>query len=128
MNATEKKALRDRLAARTKAEMDARWADPAFRAEHAAWENEYKVAVAMHKAREQAGLTQLDLAERMNTRRSNVSRIENGQNVTFATFARFLHGCGFDFKVSIFPARNGTPTGDFHVQRVRSAKRTPTLA
>jgi len=111
MTPEEKKALRERLAARTKAEMDTWWSDPAFRAEHAIWEKEYKAAVAMHKARARAGLTQLDLAERMNTRRSNVSRMENGQNVTFATFARYLMGCGYDFRITVFPMKGAKPSG-----------------
>ena len=38
-----------------------------------------------------------ELAERMHMPHANVSRIENGQNVTFATFARYLRGCGFDW-------------------------------
>ena len=105
MTKEDKKALRDRLAKRTKAEMDALWSNPDFRREHAIWKQEYNAAVAMHEARQKAGLTQLDLAERMNTRRSNVSRMENGQNVTFATFARYLYGCGFDFSISVFPMK-----------------------
>jgi len=107
MTPEEKKALRERLAARTKAQMDAWWSDPAFRAEHAIWEKEYKAAVAMYKARESAGITQSVLARRMRIPRANVSRMENGQNVTFATFAKYLNGCGFDFAIRIFPIRKG---------------------
>lgn len=45
----------------------------------------------------------------MNTRRSNVSRMERGQNVTLATFARYLLGCGYDFRITVFPARPSAP-------------------
>lgn len=107
MTASEKKALRERLARRTKAEMSALERDPEFRREHAVWEKEYRAAAVLHAARQKAGLTQVDLAARMNTRRSNVSRMENGQNVTFATFTRYLLGCGYDFRITVFPARTG---------------------
>lgn len=120
MTATDKKDLRERLATRTKTEMAAWWSDTEFRRGYAAWEKEYTAAVAMHKARESAGLTQLDLAERMNTRRSNVSRMENGQNVTLATFARYMMGCGYDFRITVFPMKGTKPSGEF---RVTSAPR-----
>ena len=96
-------ALKERLAKRTRDEMEREWADPRFREEYAAWKREYDATVAMYKARQKAKLTQAQLAKRMKIPRANVSRIENGQNVTFATFARYLRGCGFDFSLRIFP-------------------------
>lgn len=96
-------ALKERLAKRTREEMEREWADPKFREDYAAWEREYRATVALYKARQEANLTQAQLAKRMKIPRANVSRIENGQNVTFATFARYLRGCGFDFSLRIFP-------------------------
>lgn len=128
MTTNEKKALRERLAKRTKAEMDALWNDPEFRKEHAVWEKEYRAAVAMHKARQHAGLTQVDLAERMKTRRTNVSRMENGQNVTFATFARYLLGCGYDFRITVFPIKDSKQTGEVRVSGARPRRRERAFA
>lgn len=128
MTTAEKKTLRERLAKRTKAEMDTLWNNPDFRREHAAWEKEYTAAVAMHKARQKAGLTQFDLAERMNTRRSNVSRMENGQNVTFATFARYMFGCGYDFRITVFPIKGAKPTGEIRLSGERANRRDPAFA
>ena len=103
LNKEELAALKARLAKRTRDEMDREWADPKFREEYAAWERVYRATVALYKARQKANLTQAELARRMRIPRANVSRIENGQNVTFETFARYLRGCGFDFSLKIFP-------------------------
>ena len=62
---------------------------------------------ALCAARKKANLTQAELARRIHTPRENISRMENGQNVTFATFARYLRGCGFDFSLRIFPIGKG---------------------
>lgn len=107
MTKEELAALKERLARRTREEMDREWADPKFREDYAAWEREYRATVALYKARQEANLTQAELAKRMRTPRAQVSRIENGQNVTFATFARYLRGCGFDFALRIFPIGKG---------------------
>ena len=99
----EQLAVKARLLAETKTRMERDESAPGFQERHAAWEKEYRATVAMHKARQKANLTQAELAKRMKIPRANVSRIENGQNVTFATFARYLRGCGFDFALRIFP-------------------------
>ena len=98
-------SARARLLAETKARMARDEAKPGFAEGYAAWRKEYDATVAMYKARQKANLTQAELAKRMKIPRANVSRIENGQNVTFETFARYLRGCGFDFSLRIFPIR-----------------------
>lgn len=103
----EQLALKARLLAETKARMEREEAKPGFAEQYAAWKREYDATVAMYKARQKANLTQAELAKRMKIPRANVSRIENGQNVTFATFARYLRGCGFDFSLRIFPIGKG---------------------
>jgi len=117
MTADERAALKARLLARTQKRMAEAEARPGFAEEYAAWKREYDATVAMYKARQKAKLTQAELARRMRTPRAQVSRIENGQNVTFATFARYLRGCGFDFSLRIFPIgkgkRNVVDAGEF---------------
>ena len=103
----EQLAVKARLLAETKARMERDEATPGFAEGYAAWKKEYDATVAMYKARQKANLTQAELAERVKIPRANVSRIENGQNVTFATFARYLRGCGFDFSLRIFPIGKG---------------------
>jgi len=99
----EQLAVKARLLSETKARMERDESAPGFAEGYAAWKKEYDATVAMYKARREANLTQAELAKRMKMPRANVSRIENGQNVTFATFARYLRGCGFDFSLRIFP-------------------------
>ena len=101
--AEEKAALKARLLAETRERMAKDESRPGFEESYDAWKREYDATVAMYKARRKARLTQAELAKRMKIPRANVSRIENGQNVTFATFARYLRGCGFDFSLRIFP-------------------------
>ena len=57
----ERLAIKERLAAETKARMDAVWNSPGFADEHAAWLNEHRAAAEMCKAREKAGMTQAAL-------------------------------------------------------------------
>ena len=109
--ANERAALKERLLARTKKRMAEAESRPGFAEEYAAWSREYDATVAMYKARQKARLTQTELARRMRTPRAQVSRIERGQNVTFATFARYLRGCGFDFSLLIFPIGRGFSPG-----------------
>ena len=116
---TEQLAMKERLLKRTKGEMDVLWRDPGFRAEHAAWQKEYRAAAEMCAARERAGITQETLARRLRIPRANVSRMENGQNVTFATFTKYLNCCGFDFAITIFPMKGGaTDSASAHRRKI----------
>lgn len=100
----EQTAERERLVAETRARLGAVWGAPGFAEEHEAWRKERRAAAEMCKARRLAGITQEALARRLHVPRANVSRMERGQNVTFATFARYLGGCGFDFEIRVFPS------------------------
>ena len=67
---------------------------PEFRRGSEEFAVEYEVARQMQEARTQAGLTQADLARRMHTTQSVVSRIESGVNVSIETVTRFAEACG----------------------------------
>ena len=54
--------------------------NPEFAKEYEALEEEYEVARQIIHARIIAGLTQKELAEKIGTRQSNVSRLENGNS------------------------------------------------
>jgi transcriptional regulator with XRE-family HTH domain len=50
--------------------------------------------------RSQAGLTQQQLAERMNTQKSNISRLERGNsNPSWTTLQKYANACGFKLKL-----------------------------
>lgn len=74
-------------------------AQPGFRQVSDDFDVEYEVARQMQAARAQAGLTQADLARRMHTTQSVVSRIESGVNVSIETLARFAEACGSRLQV-----------------------------
>ena len=109
----EQQATRARLLAETEARHAHDWDRPGFPEAYEAWGKEYDATAAMNEARRKANLTQMELARRMRISRVNISRIENGQNVTFATFARYLRGCGFDFSLKIFPIGAGRRAATF---------------
>lgn len=55
---------------------------------------EYALAEELQKARKAADLTQKDLAERMRTTQSVISRIEHGYNVSVHTIEKYAQACG----------------------------------
>ena len=54
-------------------------ADPKYRAEYDALEEEFSLAASLIEARLRAGLTQAELAVRMKTTQSVVARLESGR-------------------------------------------------
>ena len=51
--------------------------DPIFAEDYDSGYEQFKIGVILKKAREEAGLTQEELAEKLNTKKSAISRIEN---------------------------------------------------
>ena len=76
-------------------------AQPNFRRVSDEFDVEYEVARQMQAARAQAGLTQTDLARRLHTTQSVVSRMESGVNVSIETLARFAEACGSRLQVQM---------------------------
>lgn len=62
----------------------------------------FKFGVLLKEARKHAGLTQAELAERMDTKKSAISRIENHANdVKLSTLESFAKAVGKKLEVSI---------------------------
>ena len=60
----------------------------------------------MIRMRMEKGMTQEQLAERMGTQRSNISRLEAGENVSFPTFktiSKYAEALGYKVKVEFEP-------------------------
>ena len=56
---------------------------------------QFKIGVILRAAREEAGLTQDDLAERLQTKKSAISRIENhAEDIRLSTLEKFAEAIG----------------------------------
>ncbi|MCM1317780.1 MAG: helix-turn-helix domain-containing protein [Bacteroides sp.] len=60
----------------------------------------YNIGEAIKQARIKQELTQEQLGERMGVQRAQVSRIESGRNLTFATVARAFKALGIPAELS----------------------------
>jgi DNA-binding XRE family transcriptional regulator len=72
---------------------------PGFKASWSALEEEYAALGEMLMARKQAGLTQEEVASRMGTTKSAVSRLESSlrsehHSPSFSTLRKYAHACG----------------------------------
>lgn len=54
----------------------------------------YRVGEAIKKARLSKNLTQEQLGEKVGVQRSQISRLEKGKSITFASLSRVLHALG----------------------------------
>lgn len=68
------------------------------------WEgyDEFKLGVLLKEARAEAGLTQEALAEKLHTKKTAVSRIENhAQDMKLSTLANFAKALGKELKIEL---------------------------
>jgi DNA-binding XRE family transcriptional regulator len=76
-------------------ERDAYFNDPANAEKVAETMARMRMVMALHKARQQAGLTQAQLAEKLGTKQTAIAQIERGRrNITFATIQKYAAACG----------------------------------
>jgi DNA-binding XRE family transcriptional regulator len=81
-------------------------ANPALRAAYDALDEEYAALDALLSARKEAGLTQAQVAERMGTTASAVSRLESSlsserHSPSFATLRKYAAACGKKLVISL---------------------------
>ena len=59
-------------------------------------ESEFSLIDQLLTMRTKAGLTQEQVAQRMHTQKSNISRLETGNaNPSWSTLQKYAHACGF---------------------------------
>jgi len=74
--------------------------DPNFKREYDALEEEFKLIEALIDMRQKAGLTQEEIAQKMSTQKSNISRLESGSgNPGWKTLQKYAHACGFKIQL-----------------------------
>lgn len=83
----------------TKVELARAMPRPGFKAAWDGLEEEYAALSELLQARKQAGLTQEEVAARMGTTKSAVSRLEasirsDHHSPSFATLRKYAHACG----------------------------------
>ncbi len=78
---------------------------PGFLENESIIRKENALHLAMMEAKKRSKLNQSEIARRLGMPQPNVSRIEHSEVVTFNTFADYLFACGFDFTISLRPAR-----------------------
>ncbi|MEC6823232.1 helix-turn-helix domain-containing protein [Photobacterium piscicola] len=70
-------------------------ADPEIKKEYDALEPEFAILDTLLSMREASGLTQKEVAVKMGTKESNISRLETGSsNPTIATLLKYAKACG----------------------------------
>jgi len=78
--------------------------DPAYREAYEALEEEFTLASALIEARARAGITQEELARRMETTQSTVARLEGGRvRPSTRTLERFAKATGTRLKIIFEP-------------------------
>ena len=83
----------------------ARWReDPAYVAAYDALEDEFALAGALIKARNDAGLTQAQVAEAMNTTQAAIARLESGRSPpSTRTLQRYAKATRTKLRISFEP-------------------------
>ena len=79
--------------------------DKEFRKEYDALDAEFSIVQAMLDARNEAGLTQKELADRTGIAQADISKLENGNaNPSLRTLQRLADGMGMKLKLEFVPA------------------------
>ena len=64
--------------------------------------NEFKIGAILKLAREESGLTQEEVARKLKTKKTAISRIENhAEDIKLSTIERFAHAVGKEIKLQI---------------------------
>jgi HTH-type transcriptional regulator/antitoxin HipB len=80
--------------------------DPAFAENFQEGYTEFKIGVILRQARESAGLTQEEVAHRLRTKKSAISRIENhAADVRLSTLRRYADAVGAKLQIRLAPAK-----------------------
>ena len=63
---------------------------------------QFKIGVLLKQAREEAGLTQEELAVKLDTKKSAISRIENhAEDIKLSTLEKFAHALGKNLHLEV---------------------------
>ncbi|HIF9543539.1 TPA: helix-turn-helix domain-containing protein [Photobacterium damselae] len=75
--------------------------DPVLKAEYDSLNEEFKLIGTLISMRKKAGLTQEQVAQKMKTKKPNISRLESGKsNPSLKTLLNYADACGFKLDLS----------------------------
>ncbi|MFA6013289.1 MAG: helix-turn-helix transcriptional regulator [Desulfobacteraceae bacterium] len=80
--------------------------DPEIKAEYDALEPVYELRKKLIEMRTRKGLTQTELAKIMHTQKSNISRLECGENISFPTLDtinKYARALGYKVNIEFNP-------------------------
>jgi len=76
--------------------------DSAYALDYDTGYEQFKIGALLKKAREEAGFTQEELAEKLNTRKSAISRIENhAEDIKLSTLKKFANALGKELRLEV---------------------------
>ena len=76
--------------------------DPEFAENYETGYQEFKLGVLLRQAREDAGLKQEELARRINTKKTAISRIENhAEDIKLSTLDKFVQALGKNLRITV---------------------------
>lgn len=82
-------------------------ANTEVKAEYEKLSDEFVLADQLLSMRTQAGLTQEEVAQRMQTQKSNISRLERGtSNPSWKTLLKYAEACGFALSLQARKQKN----------------------
>ncbi len=84
-------------------------------------EDELRLATALTALREQAGLSQRELARRIGVSQPRVAAIERSTNVTIEVLEQYVNAVGGDLVVTVVKGRRTIPLLHARATRARSA-------
>ncbi|MEM6887560.1 MAG: helix-turn-helix transcriptional regulator [Pseudomonadota bacterium] len=85
-------------------DLEGKWReDPEFVAEYEAVAEEFAIAEALIRARSDAGMTQAEVAAKMETSQSRVARLEGGANASVDALKRYADATGTMLRISFEP-------------------------
>jgi ribosome-binding protein aMBF1 (putative translation factor) len=76
--------------------------DPEFAAEYDSEYQSFKIGAVLKQARVSKGMTQEELAEKMHTKKTAISRIENhAEDIRLSTIEKYLHALDKNLRIVI---------------------------
>ena len=76
--------------------------DPEFAAEYDSGYRSFKIGTVLKQARLAKGMTQEELAQKMHTQKTAISRIENhAEDMRLSTIEKYLHALDRNFRIII---------------------------